>query len=89
MQALVGETSNDDEQQIQTVKDFFHTSAYFTSFDRVIAELKERFDENEQSILCALGDVLNKIPEKKSLDIIGQHYNIDVDLLENEKKIFL
>lgn len=90
LQALVGEAPDDDENQGQTVKDYFRVSGYFSGIDRVIAELKNRFNENEQSILCALGDiVLNKIPEKTNFDIVGEHYTIDTDLLENEKKIFV
>ena len=87
--ALVGETGA-AEPAVLTEKDHYRVTGYYQSMDLVIAELNSRFDKNEQDVLCALGDVvLSKSPGKTSYNIVSEHYNVDGDLLETEKSLFM
>jgi hypothetical protein len=45
--------------------------------------MKSRFDNNDQEILCALGDVvLNDSPLENSFHVVAEFYNVNRDLLE-------
>jgi hypothetical protein len=51
--------------------------------------MKSRFDNNDQEILCALGDVvLNDSLLENSFDVVAEFYNVDRDLLEVEKSMY-
>ena len=89
LQALIGETGGGTEQEMITERDYYRVNAFYQSIDMIVAELKSRFDSNDQDILCALGDiVLNRSTDKNSYSVVSDHYGIDADLLECEKNLF-
>ena len=55
-QTLVGE--NQENHQEISPKDHYRFAAYYESVDTAMAEIKSRFAENDQHILCALADVV-------------------------------
>jgi len=74
-QALVGELST--APLLQTAKDYYRINTYYRSLDKVICEIKSRFDGNDQDILCALGEiVLSDAPSQESFHTISIFYGI-------------
>ena len=52
--------------------------------------MKSRFDNNDQDLLCGLGDILShESPKAESYDLIAKHYSVDKELLEAKQKIFM
>jgi hypothetical protein len=73
---MVGETEDSDAPANLTDKEYYRVSAYYPSLDKVLAEMKSRFDSNDQNILCALGDVvLNLKPASdiENVQIVSEH----------------
>ena len=91
LQALFGEkTCETDRQQTVSSEDHYRVSIFYPSLSRVTAEMKSRFDTNDQDLLCGLGDILfHKSPKAESYDLIAKHYSVDKELLEAEQKIFM
>jgi len=92
LQALVGEfdTSEDDHAQPQTAKDHYRIATYFAGIDKVLAEMKSRFDGNDQDLLCSLGNVvLNPNAPEEDCERVASHYRVDSALLNAEKTIFM
>ena len=60
-------------------------STPYTSLDnKVLAEIEIRLNENDQDVLCALGDygiTLNYSPTSHSFDLVARYYNLDSELL--------
>ena len=91
LQALFGEkTCETDRQQTVSSEDHYRVSIFYPSLSRVTAEMKSRFDTNDQDLLCGLGDILfHESPKAESYDLIAKHYSVDKELLEAEQKIFM
>ena len=53
--SLAGETAEEPSVP-RTAADHHRINTYFRSLDLVVAEPESRFTENDQDILCALGD---------------------------------
>jgi hypothetical protein len=90
LQALVGEsTSVTNTKCVITPESHHRINTFYRSLDKVISEMKTRFSENDQEILCALGDViLNENPLQCNFEMVAEFYNIDKDLLEVEKDMY-
>ena len=59
LQALVNEAPEvNDAMQNRTTEDHFRITCYYASLDKVVAEMRSRFEGNDQKVLCALADVL-------------------------------
>ena len=55
----------------------------------IVSELKIRFAENEQDILCALESVVfDKEVDKSAFEKVSKFYSLDQDLLEAEYQIY-
>ena len=55
----------------------------------MLSELAHRVSENDQEILCALGNICNnETPDKESFSRIAKLYNIDGRILEAEHKMY-
>ena len=52
-QALVGQSAEGDVIH-SDVKTYYRVTNFYPSMDMIVTELKNRFSENEQDILCAL-----------------------------------
>ena len=89
-QALVSETPKaNDEVQNQTSEDHYRVTCYYTSIDKVVAEIRSRFDGHDQEVLSGLADIVfNRSPANPSIELISQFYDVDSDLLRSEKAIF-
>ena len=58
MQALVGEMPEvNAEMAYQTAEDHCHITCYYLSIDKIVTELKCRFEGHDQEVLLALADV--------------------------------
>ena len=54
-----------------------------------LSEMKNRFETNDQHILCALADVvLSQTPSEDSFSLVSSTYSLDKAILEAEVKIF-
>ena len=58
-QALVGETVQNVNAAPPPSKpeDYHRVNTFYTSLDKVLAEIETRFSGNDQDVLCALGDI--------------------------------
>ena len=60
-------------------------NTYFLSLDKVLGELKVRFEGNDQEILCSLGEIaLLENPSENSFQTVSDFYKLDKDLLKVE-----
>ena len=58
-QALVSETPKaNDEVQNRTSEDHYRVTCYYTSIDKVVAEIRSRFDGHDQKVLSGLADIV-------------------------------
>ena len=82
LQALFGETTcENDSQTTVSSEEHYRVSIFYLS--RVTADMKSRFDNNDQDLLCGLRYILlHESPKAKSYDLIAKHYSVDKELLE-------
>ena len=90
LQALVGEAPEvNDGTQRRTAEVHYRTTCYYTSIDKVVAEMRARFEGNDQDVLCALADVVfSSSPTNGNIDFVSNFYGLDSELLRSEKQIF-
>ncbi|CAH3154911.1 unnamed protein product, partial [Porites evermanni] len=70
-------------------EDFHRVNTYFTSLDKVLAEIEARFGGNDQDVLCALGDItLSDSPAIRSFNLVSSYYSLDRDLLQADQRLF-
>ena len=87
LQALVGENPSHNAQS--KPEDFHRVNTYFTSLDKVLAEIEARFGRNDQDVLCALGDItLSDSPAIRSFNLVSSYYSLDRDLLQADQRLF-
>ena len=87
LQALVGENPSHNAQS--KPEDFHRVNTYFTSLDKVLAEIEARFGGNDQDVLCALGDItLSDSPAIRSFNLVSSYYSLDRDLLQADQRLF-
>ncbi|XP_068756927.1 zinc finger MYM-type protein 1-like [Montipora capricornis] len=90
LQSLTGETpaaANDSSQQ--TEKDYFRITVYYTSIDKVVSELQSRFEDNDQEVLCALGEIVfRRSLSINNIQTLSNFYGVDSGMLSSEKSIF-
>ena len=88
LQALVGENPSHNAQSKQP-EDIHRVNTYFTSLDKVLAEMKARFGGNDQDVLCALGDIiLSDSPAIRSFILVSSYYSLDRALLQADQCLF-
>ena len=89
-QALVSETPKANEEvQNRTSEDHYRVTCYYTSIDKVVAEIRSRLDGHDQEMLSALADIVfTRSPANASIELVSQFYDVDSDLLRSEKAIF-
>ena len=65
------------------------STPFFTSLDKVLAEIENRFSGNDQVLLCALVDVtLSDPPASDSFDPVAGYYNFDKEQLQADQRLF-
>ena len=67
---------------LNALGDHHRVNTFYTSLDKVLAEIEIRLNGNDQDVLCALGDItLNDSPTSDSFDLVARYYNLDRELL--------
>ena len=70
--------------QNRTTEDHFRITCYYASLDKVVAEMRSRFEGNDQKVLCALADVVfSSSPTNANIKFVSEFYDVD-----SEKAIF-
>ena len=70
-------------------EDYHRVDTFFTSLDKVLAEIENRLSRNDQDVLCALSDVtLSNSPASDCFDIVAGYYNFDKELLQADQRLF-
>ena len=72
-----------------TPESHYRVNTYFLSLDKVQGELRMRFSDDDQEILCSLGDIaMLEIPSEKYFQTVSEFYKLDKDLLKADFAIF-
>ena len=88
LQALVGETPDTDVQQPRLLDDM-RTNVYFDALDRVILELKERFQSESANIVNSVARILVKgSHEEEDFVSVSAFYGIDCDDLNADCRLY-
>ena len=87
---LVGEKQNASAAGPPSKPEDYHrVNTIFTSLDKVLAKIENRFSGNDQDVLYALGDVtLSDSPASDSFDLVACYYNLDKELLQADQRLF-
>ena len=89
LQALIGEQFCGSKPSPTTAESHYRVTTYYPTFDKVLLELKSRFQNKDQEILCALAEVVTKMnASSKSLALVSSFYELDMEILAAEKEIF-
>ena len=74
LQALVGENQNGNAAPpLSKPEDYHHVNTFFTSLEKILAEIENQFSGNDQDILCALGDIiLSYSSTSHSFDLVAK-----------------
>ena len=51
-------------------------------------EIEQRFNENDQTVFCALYEYLFGNPVDGDIEVISKHYGLDKSLVLSEKNVF-
>ena len=88
--ALVGEMPEvNAEVAFRTAKDHCRITCYYLSIDKIVTELKCRFEGHDQEVLLALADVVfSSSPTTANIELVSDFYGIDSELLSSEKNVF-
>ncbi|CAB4009522.1 Hypothetical predicted protein [Paramuricea clavata] len=88
--ALVGETPEVNAQvEYRAAEDHYRITCYYLSIDKIVAEMKYRFEGNDQEVLLALADIVfSSSPTRENIELVSDFYGIDSELLGSEKNVF-
>ena len=79
LQALIGEQFCRSKPS-PTAERHYRVTTYYPTFDKVLLELKSRFQNKDQEILCALAEVVTKMnASSKSLALVSSFYELDTE----------
>ena len=77
-----------DNHEFTDVKEFNRVTHYYPALDKIIFELKNRFSENDNKVLCSLGKILTmEKPDEESFQVVSDFYALDEDSLKSDIKI--
>jgi hypothetical protein len=90
LQALVGEMPEvNAEVEYRAAEDHYRITCYYLSIDKIVAEMKYRFEGNDQEVLLALADIVfSGSPTRENIELVSDFYGIDSELLGSEKNVF-
>ena len=87
-QALLGEESG-GHTVMNDVRNHYRVNLFYPALDKTVTELKERFSENYDVVLCALSSVIfDPDPTQESFKTLSQFYNLDEELLKADHQLF-
>ena len=82
LQSLIGESSSTTPHQQATPESHYRVTAYYQTLDKVLSEMKNRFETNDQHILCALADVVrSQTPSEDSFSLVSSYLFASCPLL--------
>ena len=85
LQALVGEMPEVNAE----VAYHCRITCCYLSIDKIVTELKCRFEGHDQEVLLALADVVfSNSPTTANIELVSDFYGIDSELLSSEKNVF-
>ena len=86
-QNLLGESS-DGNYEFSDIKTYHRITNFFPALDKVIFELRSRFAENENVVLCSLEEIIcESNPEDKHFECVSEFYSLDIDLLKAQHQL--
>ncbi len=89
LQALIGEQFGGELPSQPSAESHYRVTTFYPTFDKVLLEMKSRFRNHDQDILCALAEDVSKInASPKSLALVSSFYELDMEILAAEKEIF-
>ena len=64
-----------DNHEFTEVEEFHRVTHYYPALDKIILELKTRFAENDNKVLCSLGKILTiEKPDDESFKVVSDFY---------------
>ena len=70
-------------------ENYYRVNTFFTSLDKVLAKIENRFSGNDQDFICTLGDVtLSHSPASDSFDSVAGYCNFDKELHQADQCLF-
>lgn len=89
IQALIGEQFRGGLSSQPSAESHYRVTTFYATFDKVLLEMKSRFQSHDQEILCALAEVVSKTNiSPESLALVSSFYGLDMEILAAEKEIF-
>ena len=90
LQEIVGEIPEVNAKgEYRAAEDHYRITCYYLSIDKIVAELKYRFEGNDQEHLLALADIVfNSSPTRANIELVSDFYGIDSELFCSEKNVF-
>ena len=86
-QNLLGESS-DGNHEFSDIKTYHRITHFFPALDKVIFELRSRFAENENEVLCSLEEIIcESNPDDKHFECVSEFYSLDIDLLKAQHQL--
>jgi len=77
------------QQNSINVKDHYLINVFYVVLDIIIADIEERFKENNLNLLNAMNDVLTSdLPDVASYNLVSNTYGVDNSELQSEVNIF-
>ena len=71
-----------DNDEFTDVEEFNRVTHCYPALDKIILELKTRFAENDNKVLCSLGKILTiEKPDDESFKVVSELYSLDDDSL--------
>ena len=65
-----------DKHELTEVEDFHRVTHYYPALDKIILELKTRFAENDNKVLCSLGKIITiENPDAESFKVVSEFYS--------------
>ena len=72
-----------------TAESHYRVKTFYPTLDKVILEMRTRFQSNDQDIYCALaGVVFSQKPSEGSFALVSSFYSLDSSVLEAEVQKF-
>ncbi|CAB4037345.1 Zinc finger MYM-type 1, partial [Paramuricea clavata] len=90
LQALVGEIPQvNAEVEYRAAEDHYRIICYYLSINKIVAEMKYRFEANDQEVLLALADIVfSSSPTRANIELVSDLHGIDSELFGSEKNVF-
>ena len=87
---LGNQEPNCENTVFDTVEKYNKVTHFYPALDKIINELKNRFAENDNKILCSMGKILSQErPDDEAFSVVSEFYSLDMDQLKADHKVFI